>query len=197
MVNMLDIHSLARPVGLLVVSLLVTRMATLRVDAIGSSGPMSLYDTVHRALPDLRRFENLIDLCPVSALIVFAFTIPSTQWPTFLTALALLFTLRAMCISLTVLPSPICRASKPHTGALGGCHDCIFSGHTATVILAWLFVVRSNPSLRTVACLHSIFTILVVLGTRSHWSIDVVVAILAAKLVYDHIDVFDETFSRE
>lgn len=194
---MLDINALARPVGLLVLSLLITRIATVRVDTIGASGSALLYDSVHRALPDLRRFESMIDLFPISALLVCAFAVPQTQWPTFVTALAVLFTLRAMCISLTILPSPICRPTQPRVSALGGCHDCVFSGHTATVILAWLFVVNSNPSLKMFACIHSLLTIVVVLGTRSHWSIDVIVAVLAAKLVYDNADAFGGSLSHE
>lgn len=186
----MDQTKLAVSVGLLIVSVAVTRVATVRVDAIGSALPSGqLYDVFHAFLPDLRRYEHIIDAFPISAVAVAACVVPLREWSRVIFSLALVYVLRALCISLTVLPSPLCRKGKSSSQSIGGCHDCIFSGHTATVAIAWLFALDHAPWLLPIALAHGCATLVAILGTRSHWSIDVAVALIVAYMVHQLVQV--------
>ena len=66
----------------------------------------------------------------------------------------------------------------------GQCYDKSFSGHTALVFLACLIFLREGIIPFWALCLIMTTQISLILLTRSHYTIDVVIALLFTYLVY-------------
>ena len=94
--------------------------------------------------------------------------------------LHLMYAMRCMTISATILPSPICQGSKTAAQAIGGCHSCIFSGHTALTLLLAYFVAMALPHLAPWLVAYCVVASLAIVATRSHYTVDVLVAWIAA-----------------
>jgi hypothetical protein len=97
--------------------------------------------------------------------------------------------LRSFTILLTILPKYE-ECNDPFTWQslfLGGCYDKIFSGHTSFVLLLTLMYYREHminmPALYGI----NIFNILAILSTRSHYSIDVFIAIFVTITIFYQI----------
>jgi hypothetical protein len=155
-----------------------------------SSCKRPLEDILFQTLPDLRKHERLIDLVPIplTALLVFI----CIKEPNKLDFKLLIRSIWIICFSKmimarsTILPSSICDG-KRKVFALGGCHDCIFSGHVATtlVYLYSLYKIFPNEHLKYIFLLFAILYSLFVISTRSHYTIDVIVAWMVAYLLID------------
>ena len=102
-----------------------------------------------------------------------------------------LFILRLFFINLTVLPiiTPECkeRIPLPFTGR---CRDLVFSGHTGLAILVLLFLVNEGTLNTLFASLVSILLVIVTLMGRHHYSLDIVLAIIASYIIFEHRDKF-------
>lgn len=115
--------------------------------------------------------------------------------------------LRSATISATVLPSAIpCRDpamqssdrevalllrpflhfSTP-TVFLSWCHDFVFSGHMSLLVLGTLALVemRANRILQLISLANAITGALLLLTTRSHYSVDIILAIIIVTLLFE------------
>jgi hypothetical protein len=165
-------------------SVAVARVCEARVDRVGAVRACTppLADWLHdRTSPSWVQYERCIDAFPVvmGLLVVgLALSGADVDVPGLVRALAIMFALRSVTVSATVLPSPICQGNKRMTDAVGGCHACVFSGHVACTLLLAHAASRVLPTAPLVAyCLVASF---LVVATRSHYSVDVLVAWIVA-----------------
>ena len=162
--------------ALLVGSWLLTRAAQESVDKRGASCTRPLSDVLHDLLPDLSHMHHLIDALPVVlGLLVLVFC-GRVDLRRLVNQMTLVYLIRVITTSATVLPSPICSASRPSCRAVGGCHACIFSGHTATTLLFAWHLQKCFPEYTYHLLAYSVLSSLLIVATRSHYTIDVLVA---------------------
>ena len=142
-----------------------------------------LHDILHKHLPDLQKFERFIDMLPVAlGLIVVSFVINgSVPFKKVASPLALLFFLRILCFSFTILPCPYTLTSHPKS--IGGTNDCMFSGHTACTLLFAYIICAKIPGLKWPLLLYSLLASMLIVSTRSHYTADIIVAWIATYAV--------------
>jgi len=100
-------------------------------------------------------------------------------------------TLRCVCFNVTILPDASQRAHlKPYWKRylFGGVYDLVFSGHLAYCYAPALFLYRRG--VLSAFAWHSIWMLFVVsslqiLATRSHYTIDLIVAVACCHWVHD------------
>ena len=166
-------------ISVLIGSIVLTRLSQDTLDRSGSSSNAALPDLFHNILPDLSAYEQLIDLIPASLgllVIIFCRKNITLRLRKIATQLSIVYLLRVITSSVTVLPSPICTTSRPSCKAIGGCHDLIFSGHTSTMLIFAWHLQRCFPEYRTHLILFCILGSAVIVATRGHYTIDVIVA---------------------
>ena len=163
-------------------------VAARRVDAEGTKAPcmLPLLDIVHRAAPlSWTQYEGVVDIFPILAGVAVAATAATTQQidvARLLRDVAVMFTLRAVTTSVTVLPSPICQGGRS-SRAVGGCNSCIFSGHTVLTLLFAHTLAKAEPHLRPWLLVYCLVASIVIVATRAHYTVDVVVAWIAAAAI--------------
>lgn len=169
-------------------SVFLNEHATKKLDKIGSSrNEDPLYDKFHSLLPNLSAYDKVIDLFPVvlGAIVLY---LACVQHPLFdlnslIRDIWVLVLLRLALCSVTVLPSSICKIKKAE--AIGGCHDCIFSGHTSLTLLLSYYIFKCFPNDMTKygLLLWNIICGFFIISTRNHYTVDVLVAWLAVFAV--------------
>ncbi|KAJ2745480.1 hypothetical protein GGI20_002145 [Coemansia sp. BCRC 34301] len=114
---------------------------------------------------------------------------------------AVLYFLRSITISVTTVPPSIgsCKIAVPQSmwqvikatpdilaGNIGQCTDKIFSGHTAILLISFLFWQRyaTHWIIRAYSAVHTTVGILTVLLARYHYTIDVVIGALLTFFVH-------------
>ena len=158
----------------------------------GAPPPAPLWDAAHAFLPSTQAYRVLPELGHVLPVLGLACNVLAAGDQRALDALRLfllchgaLLALRASLFSLTLLPdaSQSCHASL----FIGSCHDLLFSGHVSIMLLASLvladFFAPPAPLGGVLAALNVAVSALVV-TSRNHYTIDVLVAWVATGGVY-------------
>jgi len=117
-------------------------------------------------LPDLRKYDMLHDMTLIVPFLFLLFnwrTIDQTKYISYLT---IMYFLRALTNIVTQYPRAKDTTCKPMTN----CNDYMFSGHTTFNIVTSYFV---NKGLFPA---YPIFSSLIAISTREHYSIDVLMA---------------------
>jgi hypothetical protein len=99
----------------------------------------------------------------------------------------LLHLIRSLTIISTILPKheQCSRDKSIFRKVLGDCYDKVFSGHTALVFLLTLMLAREGYlNMVQLVALNAIESSIILL-TRSHYTIDVILAYFITYLVYD------------
>lgn len=165
----------------LILVVVLTKISQTHTDKIGSKHQCTteLYDIMHANFKDLSQYEHLIDIFPLSVISGTIWLLvtnhPSLDTPKLIRQCFVTFMLRCITTMVTVLPSPIC-GKKASPQAIGGCNDCIFSGHTALTLLFAYAIYICQPTLMIPLLLYCIFASLWIILSRSHYTIDVLVA---------------------
>ena len=151
-------------------------------------GKTHIYDVAHRYLPDLHKYEYIINIVPV-ALLVYTLWQPEALTilqETLLMTLLVLF-IRALTAASTILPKhEACQVEIGWTTFLnGGCYDKLFSGHIAFVTLLALNLLRAGGLNQVQFWILSVANAVLMLMTRGHYTADVILGFLIAYLVYD------------
>lgn len=158
-------------------ALVITRVALWRVEPTAAA---PLHDVLHAGLPNLRSYEAAIDLVPLLLVFVVAYLylldgLDASLLNGLVWSYAVLMILRALTFSVTILPSPVC-SRRTKNLSIGGCHDLVFSGHvTATLLLAHT-VYTHDPRYGVALTLYCVLGSLLVVATRAHYTLDVLVA---------------------
>lgn len=149
-----------------------------------------IFDLFHEYTPDFHEYELLVNVIPFFLLVCFAVCgVNLSSLKEFAWKLLLIYILRALTIIITILPKheKCMYDSKSVTMStfLGGCYDKVFSGHMALTFLGTLIYYREKLiSFPMFVGLNIVEAMLIIL-TRSHYTIDVILAILITYLVYD------------
>lgn len=148
-----------------------------------------IFDVVHHYTPDFHEFGSLVNVIP---LLLFGslFFLPKSMSliEEVVLKILLIHLIRSLTIISTILPKhEKCKRedSSFFTRLLGDCYDKVFSGHTSFVFLITLILLRDNyigfKQLVSINALESATILL----TRSHYTIDVILAYFITYLVYD------------
>lgn len=141
-----------------------------------------LYDIGHNTFPHIYNNVDLsINILPIS-LILYSFVFLKHNADEIMLSIIVMIILRIIAIRITILPK--CNQSCDKVTLLGGCHDQIFSGHTAITVLLCLFIYEHNKTLFVPSVIIAISQMFLIISTRSHYSIDVFIGLLVALLIF-------------
>jgi len=146
-----------------------------------------IHDILQENIPDLHDYHFIIDILGLLVLIPAFFYFNESLSVEFLTKFLIIMFIRAFTILATVLPKyENCDETFGFRSFfLGGCYDKIFSGHTSFVLLLTLFYFREHLiNLPTLFAIN-IVNILGIISTRSHYTIDVLLAIFVTTTIFN------------
>lgn len=147
-----------------------------------------IFDIVHELTPDLHTFEDWVNLIPALILLSF-FVLPNgfSLAKEFTGKLILIWFLRALTLVTTILPKheKCTRRWTWQNSFKGQCYDKVFSGHTSFVFLACLLFFREGILNWWGMIAVTAIEVCIILLTRSHYTIDVIIALLITYIVND------------
>lgn len=150
----------------------------------GKKNP-KVYDIAHKHLPEMTKYSMVSDITTILLVSVpFLFAKSSKPIIEYLIYAIVIFAIRGIIINLTILPKDKTCVDDNET-ILGGCYDKIFSGHSASVVLASLVfykykIITSVPLLVMMNVVNNLFLLL----SRYHYSVDVIIAIIISFAIY-------------
>jgi len=144
-----------------------------------------IYDIIHTNLPSTRNLLTIVDAIPF-ILLAFIFYIDVNLFYNVLGFLGTIFILRMFIIHITILPKDKKCDIKKSSVLSGGCYDKVYSGHFSVVFMCLLSLYMSKYiNLFTFSSLSIIFALLII-TSRSHYTIDIFVAFLIVLVVYQN-----------
>jgi len=145
-----------------------------------------LFDITHYILPDLHSYHYITDFIGLGVLISLYFLSNETLTTEFLAKFTIIMFIRAFTTIATILPKhKICNETiTTRSLLLGGCYDKIFSGHTSFTLLLTLLYYRENIINLPLLLGINATNILAILATRSHYTVDVLLAIFVTTTIY-------------
>ena len=142
-----------------------------------------IYDIGHKYLPNLTKYEYISHLYVLFFSIFFL--LPNI-FKEFVGFIIPIFLIRLITIHLTILPkNEECNIDNEFK-VFGGCYDKIFSGHFSVVFLITLLLQKHKYISLLWAFILNIINILLILTTRSHYIIDIVVAFFVTLFIYQN-----------
>lgn len=160
--------------------------------AYGRHPSPPLSDVLHDALPPLQQWRVLPEVghvIPVLALAAHILALTDQRsldaLRTFLWAHGTLMALRALSFTGTLLPDP--SRSCHDSLFIGSCHDLVFSGHAMILTLAGLVhrhFFALPPTLDAALWANGAGVLFMVVASRNHYTVDVVVAVVVTTAVF-------------
>jgi hypothetical protein len=142
-----------------------------------------VYDIGHKYLPNIEKYEYIINIILGIACIVF-FMYPKIFVP-FSILFMIIYIIRLFTVQLTVLPKTTC-SIKSTIDLSGYCYDKIFSGHTAFLCLITLFLFNLNKiSVFTLLFINILYGLLII-ASRAHYTIDVFIAYIVTFSIFQN-----------
>ena len=144
-----------------------------------------IYDIIHNNLPSTRNLMTIVDTTPFILLVVILF-IDVNLFYNIIGFLITIFFIRLVIINLTILPKDNNCDIKKSSLLSGGCYDKIYSGHFSSVFMC-LLILYTNKYINLFILLYSsIIFALLIITSRSHYTIDIFVALLIVIIVYEN-----------
>jgi hypothetical protein len=147
-----------------------------------------VFDILHEITPDLHDHKPYNDIILVATILSFFF-IPNSLAiiKEFAGKFLLIMLVRALTIISTILPKhEKCASELTWVHYIKGqCYDKVFSGHTAFVLLATLIYLREGILSFPVFLAINMANWASIILTRSHYTVDIILAIVITWLVYD------------
>jgi hypothetical protein len=147
-----------------------------------------VFDLLHSMTPDLSDYKAYNDIIVSATAISFLFIPKGMElFKEFAAKFILIMVIRALTTVSTILPKHEKCDATPRFSRYwrGQCYDKVFSGHTSFVLLATLIYLREGilgwPAFLGI----NMANITSIVLTRSHYTVDIVLAILITLLVYD------------
>lgn len=176
-------------IGLLII---IIGLSSYITDEIGiwfyemQENEKKVFDLIHQFTPDFHEYEDIVNLIPILFLATFAFTKGDLVWE-FAQKFLLLIFFRALCILFTILPKheKCVRRFQWSNCVVGQCYDKVFSGHTTFTFLAALLLIRDFYIPTWLGYIFVALEVFFILLTRSHYSIDVVFAMVITYLIFE------------
>lgn len=146
-----------------------------------------IHDLLQEYLPDLHNYHYLVDIVALVILIPAFFYFNQTLTIEFLTKFLIIMFIRAFSVISTVLPKyENCDETFTFRSFfLGGCYDKIFSGHTSFILLLTLMYWREHLINSMTLFGLNFINILAILLTRSHYTVDVIMAIFVTTTIFN------------
>ena len=142
-----------------------------------------IYDISYKYLPNLERYEYLSDIVTISIIMPVIFY--PKIFKEYIGFWVVIFLIRSITIRLTVLPKSNNCENNNYIN-LGTCYEKIFSGHFASAFLATILYYKYNIiDIKTLTLLNIINSCLIIL-TRHHYTIDIIVAFFITLCVYQN-----------
>jgi len=152
---------------------------------IKSKQKSKVYDIIHTNLPSTRKLMTIVDATPFILLVVILF-IDVNLFYNIMGFLVTILIFRMFIIHITILPKDKKCDIKKSSLLSGGCYDKIYSGHFSAVFMCLLSLYMSKYiNLFTLLSLSTIFALLII-TSRSHYTIDIFVAFLIVVVVYQN-----------
>lgn len=142
-----------------------------------------VYDICHKHLPNYELYESIGNyyIGCVSLLLLFK---PSILFD-FIAFMIPIYFIRSIFMLITVLPKSGKCEYNPKTAFIqGGCYDKIFSGHTAILFILTLLLNKNKIINFTMLVLLNVINVSIILLTRTHYTIDVIVSFLVCYIIY-------------
>lgn len=144
-----------------------------------------IYDVIHNNLPSTRNLMTIVDAIPFILLGVILF-IDVNLFYNIMGFLVTILIFRMFIIHLTILPKDKKCDIKNTSVFTGGCYDKVYSGHFAVIFTSLLVLYISKYiDIFTLIILSTISALLIV-TSRSHYTIDIFVAFLIVIIVYQN-----------
>jgi hypothetical protein len=145
-----------------------------------------VYDISHKYLPDLHEKQIWNDIYTFAVLAPLLTDMRLLEMYVYLWIP--IFMIRSVFTQVTILPKHSkCKGGENVSDFLiGGCYDKVFSGHFTSVFLAMLVYTHFGWISATTGAAASVMSALLILLVRSHYTIDILVAIVVTLLVYQN-----------
>ena len=148
---------------------------------------VELFDIFHIVLPDFIEYSFIINYITIILATLSLFFLSNNSLTIeFITKFIVIMLIRSITILSTILPRhKECDVETDATSILfGGCYDKIFSAHTSFILLLTLLYFREHIiNMPTLIGLNAA-NILLILSTRSHYTVDVLLAIFVTSTIY-------------
>lgn len=145
-----------------------------------------VYDIAHKYIPDLRKYQVYNHIFTFALLIPLLKNVSVLE--EYVSYWVPLFFVRSIFNIVTILPKNKCCCvdNTKQFAFVGGCYDKVFSGHFASVLLSMLLYHKYKwiPMSTSVALLS--LNGLGILLTRSHYTIDLLVAFVTTMFMYQN-----------
>jgi len=173
----------------MIIVILISNYVTILIgkDHYETNNFSHLFDIFHVILPDLYNYHYLVDILGLCAVISLAFVSTNEITNEFIAKFIIIMFIRAFTIISTILPKHdkcITDVGSLRSMILGDCFDKIFSGHTSFILLLTLLYYREHIIHLPMLLGVNILNIFLILATRSHYTVDVLLAIFVTTTVY-------------
>jgi hypothetical protein len=146
-----------------------------------------VYDVFHEMLPNYEKYEFIgnVYICIVLLLVFLKPSLSFSIILDFISFIIPIYFIRSILTLITVLPkSSNCEYNLNMAFVNGGCYDKIFSGHTAMVFILSLLLKKYKVIDFTGLIILNIINVSIILLTRTHYTIDIIVSFLVCVLMY-------------
>ena len=145
-----------------------------------------IYDLCHTHLPNYEKYEFIGNIYIV---IVLLFVFKSSKSISIIFDLIAfiipIYFVRSILTLINVLPkSSECNYNPSLAFINGGCYDKIFSGHAAFVFILTLLLKKYRIINFATLIILNIVNVSIILFTRTHYTIDVIVSFLVSYIMY-------------
>jgi hypothetical protein len=156
----------------------------------------TIYDVLHNKLPFIEH-QELIDGFPIIITIYLIYVLYKTKKfyliKDYTSILFMLFSIRLLLNNVTLIP--VIKSKKQDKEYMkkrcsnklnitGGCNDYIFSGHMTVTMLSVLFIMLAKQKVDVSLILYSMMSALMIICTHSHYTVDVILAIVITLLTF-------------
>ena len=144
---------------------------------------MKLQDIGHNWLPLIENNTNMLTNITPIILFIYVFLFMNDKHSEIVNLVSIIVLIRMISTRLTIFPSSDPKCNK--CTVWGGCHDKMFSGHTAITVALCLYIYENNKNM-AVPCLIAVFTqSFISIATRGHYSVDVFMGGLIALFMFN------------
>lgn len=152
-----------------------------------------VFDIAHKYFPDLT--DNPYLLIVLNTIVVLSpfivhYGMGYKILDEYIYYFLIIYFVRMIMMNVTILPKiKSCNIDFDLISLFNGhCYDKIFSGHFASIFLLVLIIYKNNIYTNIpVLSIFSIFNALLILLTRSHYTIDIIVASIVVMFVYFNV----------
>jgi hypothetical protein len=148
-----------------------------------------VYDICHMYLPNYEKYEFIGNIY-ITIILLFVLFKPSKSISIIFDLIAFIipiYFIRSILTLITVLPkSSECNYNPSLAFINGGCYDKIFSGHSAFLFILTLLLNKYKIINFATLIILNIMNVSIILLTRTHYTIDVIVSFLVSYLMYSN-----------